>query len=165
MSTPLAELLIAQHACDRGAACRCPACGRPTDSLKRYRLPTVFFLGFAASFQLSTTTGCPGCVRRHFLLHALLLLPFANVFWPVVLLPTLVLRLVTSYRAGASAFDAAGDRADRTVLGLAWLGGAVFTAGLIGLQASSFAWQAGLVAAVGALIVAAVSAHAYRTNA
>lgn len=85
----------------------CPACGRPTDSLKTYPLVHLANLFFAFSVRREVVTACPQCMRRRLLQWGTAELLAANVFWPFFIFPILGFRLITSFRRGATASTAA----------------------------------------------------------
>jgi hypothetical protein len=65
----------------------CPHCGRPTQSLKRYRVfDYLVFLFVAFSVQTVMHTACPRCMRTSLLLRSALNVVLANFLCPVVLL-------------------------------------------------------------------------------
>src|SRR5262249_25141710 len=78
----------------------CPTCGRATDSVKHYYFPAGTFLLIAFSIGRRLVGGCPGCVRSQLLVLAARQVITLNVVWPVVVLPTLLLWLVSSCQRG-----------------------------------------------------------------
>lgn len=63
----------------------CPACGRPTDSLKRYHMINIFIcLIIAFSAQRLTYTSCPDCMRKKIAERALINIIPANVAFPII---------------------------------------------------------------------------------
>jgi hypothetical protein len=86
----------------RWPAVPCPHCGKPTDSLKRYRVFRVLLFLFVG-YYLETVMhmACPRCMRRSLALRTLVNLPTANLLWPVVVVFHGIL-LLRSYTNGHS---------------------------------------------------------------
>lgn len=81
---------------------RCPRCGQPSDSIKASRLGVLIFLGIGASWQRKTEFGCPKCTRRSIITNTLLNIPFANLLWPLFILPVNVYYFAKSFEEGHS---------------------------------------------------------------
>ncbi len=80
----------------------CPRCGKPSDSVKCFRMGTIIFIFIAWSVQSKDEVGCPSCIRRAILSFALINLISANVLWPFIILPMSVFHLIRSYMKGHS---------------------------------------------------------------
>jgi hypothetical protein len=81
-------------------ATTCPCCQQATGSLKTYPLLSFAFLIFWMQATPLTITACPRCMRRQLFKWGGAQLLAANVVWPFVILPTLLFRLVATFRAG-----------------------------------------------------------------
>lgn len=81
----------------------CPHCGRATDSLKGYRLPTfLLFLGIGASFKHGLVVRCPPCMRKELGRLTLINILPANLLWVVLLLPWYGIATLRSFTSGHS---------------------------------------------------------------
>lgn len=83
---------------------RCPECGQPTDSLKRYTLPHLWiFLYVYLGWQNIEFTCCPHCMRKHILIKGFTYeILLANVLWPFIILPWCLVQLIRSFIKGHS---------------------------------------------------------------
>ncbi len=81
---------------------RCPKCGKPSDSIKRYAMPdlVVFLLVFAWTRRV-TYTACASCMRGIIGERMLINIPTANLIWPFLAIFWLV-RLGTTSSKGHS---------------------------------------------------------------
>ena len=70
-------------------AIQCPACSKPTESLKRYTLmDRLVFIGVAFWMRRRTYAACPDCMREILLKNTFswnILL--ANLMWLIIILP------------------------------------------------------------------------------
>jgi hypothetical protein len=81
---------------------RCPGCGRPSDSIKRYRMPDlVVFLFIFAWARRATYTACAGCMRKIIGERMGINLITANLCWPFLAIAWIA-KLVSSYSKGHS---------------------------------------------------------------
>lgn len=81
----------------------CPHCGRATDSLKGYRLPTfLLFLGIGASFKHGLVVRCPPCMRKELGRLTLINILPANLLWVLLLLPWYGIATLRSLTQGHS---------------------------------------------------------------
>ena len=82
---------------------KCPVCGKATDSLKAYHVPTfMLFLWVGASFQHGTVVACPSCMRARLAkLTVINILP-ANLLWLLLLLPWYGISALRSFTRGHS---------------------------------------------------------------
>ncbi len=87
-----------------GVMLTCPKCGEETDSLKRYVLPEmILFLFVYYSYQHSTYTCCPHCMRKQILKKGFTYnIITANIMWLFVIFPWSVIQLLKSYTKGHS---------------------------------------------------------------
>src|SRR5262245_45227599 len=86
-----------------GTTLACPACGRPTDSLKQYRfISWVVFYLVGAVWQAAYYRGCPSCVRQQIARRTAWSLIPANLLWFLLVLPWGLGLIVASYRKGHS---------------------------------------------------------------
>jgi hypothetical protein len=81
----------------------CPACRKPSDSVKCYRMLLVLFLLIGVSIGGEGHVGCPACTRLKILWYSLVNLISANLLWPVIVLPWALIALACSFRKGHSA--------------------------------------------------------------
>ena len=81
---------------------RCPRCGQSSDRIKASRLGFLLFLGIGARWERRTEYGCPTCTRKLIAMNTLLNLPFANLLWPLFILPVNIYYFIQSYSEGHS---------------------------------------------------------------
>lgn len=83
---------------------QCPHCGKMTDSLKVYRLPSVWvFLGPFLRWATEGHIACPSCMRKKILLHGMTYnIVTANFIWPVTILPWSIVNLLRTFSKGHS---------------------------------------------------------------
>src|SRR6476646_677615 len=85
------------------AELECPACGRPTDSLKQFRYVSwVLFYLVGALWQTAYYRACPPCMRRLIGRRMAWTLIPANLLWLLLILPWGLGLVVASYRKGHS---------------------------------------------------------------
>ena len=83
----------------------CPACARPTRSLKRFGLmKRLLFLGIGYRMWRERCTSCPGCMRRRLLKNAFnpVSILTANVMWPLAVVPYTGILLAATLVPGQS---------------------------------------------------------------
>lgn len=80
----------------------CPCCGKPSDSVKCYRLGFILFLFIAVVSQLRNEVACAACMRGKIALFAAVNIITANVIWPFVILPLSLGYLIASATRGHS---------------------------------------------------------------
>src|SRR4051794_25387563 len=80
-----------------GPLVRCPECGRPSDSIKCYRMGLILFLLVFWFSSTKNEVGCPSCIRGKIARFCLVNLLPANVLWPVLILPWSIILLLRSF--------------------------------------------------------------------
>jgi len=81
----------------------CPACGRPTDSLKQYRyVSRVIFYLIGTYWQTAYYRACPSCMRKLIARRAAWNFIPANLLWFVSVLPWGLGLVVATYQKGHS---------------------------------------------------------------
>jgi hypothetical protein len=85
-----------------GVLVRCPECGRPSDSVKCYRMGVIVFLVLAWFSSTKNEFGCPRCIRGKIAGFCLTNLLTANVIWPLLILPWSIILLLCSLSRGHS---------------------------------------------------------------
>jgi hypothetical protein len=83
----------------------CPSCHHVTDSLKVYDVVNLGFLFIWVSVERETLVACLRCMRWRLLQWGGLQVISANLIWPLMVLPTLVFRLVTTLRRGGTKLE------------------------------------------------------------
>jgi hypothetical protein len=89
---------------DRGAV-PCPACSRPSTSIKRYSLMfRLLFLGVGYRIWRGRYVACPACMRKALLKCAFAPMGIltANLMWPLAVLPYTLIMLGASTIPGHS---------------------------------------------------------------
>jgi pSer/pThr/pTyr-binding forkhead associated (FHA) protein len=81
---------------------QCPRCGRPSDSIKQFRMGVLIFVIFAYFVRWNVEAGCPSCIRLATLRFTLINLLTANLVWPFLILPMSIFHLVRSFNKGHS---------------------------------------------------------------
>ncbi len=78
----------------------CPVCFGETHSLKVYRITRIYCFFLFIQWQRETVRACPGCMRAYLTRWGLTQLLAANFFWPVLVLPHLLFRLLATFKRG-----------------------------------------------------------------
>ncbi|WP_394835114.1 hypothetical protein LVJ94_52310 [Pendulispora rubella] len=82
----------------------CPACGQPSNSIKRYTYANWFVFLFVFFYmQRRTGIACPPCTRKELLTRAAMNIVPANFVWPFIVLPWHLVLFCASYAKGHSA--------------------------------------------------------------
>ena len=85
-----------------GVAVPCPECGKPTESLKRYRMPEWFIFAYLFFWwRVKTYTACPSCMRRITVQRLVFNLIPANLVM-IALGPFYLVRLLMTFDSGHS---------------------------------------------------------------
>lgn len=83
---------------------QCPVCGKITDSLKVYTLPSFWlFIGFYLRYSTKGHMACPSCMRKKILLHGFTYnIITANLFWIIAILPWSLINMLRTLSKGHS---------------------------------------------------------------
>lgn len=148
------------HAVDGMRAC--PACHRLTPSLKEYTFCLWVFLGLGIRLSTPIHVACPACMRKAIGKNSLINLFSANVLWPFVVLPWVLVLLASSFSPGHSRAgeplgkaDGAAENADEATSGLGALGWILFATVMLVLcgvlLALAFGWFRLVLGILGAM--------------
>lgn len=82
----------------------CPECGKPTDSLKVYRLPAVWVsLLVYLRYSFKGHVACPSCMRKKILFHGFTYnIITGNVYWALMIVPWSLVNLLRTLIKGHS---------------------------------------------------------------
>lgn len=83
---------------------KCPVCGAYTHSLKLYNLPKLDLFALFFRYHIDDVfICCPSCMRRKILLRGFTYnILTANIIWPFIVLPRMIVKLIRTTTYGHS---------------------------------------------------------------